>query len=179
WDRSASASGGFFGGGDHPEQGKFDAKREINYDGDVVLLIRPNPVLVIDEIGRVTQAVGVTVNGGLGVGADVSGAPISVDNIGNTLIAGTALFQANTPGMKDGQTAPDSKITGSMGTARVKTTYDTITIQNHSGEELRLNDIRPANPNATGQITLDAQKVTAEFDIADFPGPTAITVAND
>ncbi|HMC70475.1 MAG TPA: hypothetical protein VKJ07_15070, partial [Mycobacteriales bacterium] len=179
WDRSASADGGFFGGGSSPKQGDFHAKREINYDGDVVLLIRPNPVLVIDEIGRVIEAVGITVNGGQGVGADVSGAPISVDNIGNLNLAGSALFQANTPGAKDGQTAPDSKITGSMGTARVKTTYDAITIQNHSGEELRLNDIRPANPNATGQITLDAQKVTAEFDIADFAGPTDITVVND
>src|SRR5207253_10024318 len=34
WDRSASADGGFFGGGSSPKQGDFHAKREINYDGE-------------------------------------------------------------------------------------------------------------------------------------------------
>ncbi len=185
YDRSTRADSGALGGESDPEHGDFNAGRNIVYDGDVVMLIRPDPVLTIDEIGRVTEAVNITVNGGQGAGYDVNGtsspgsSPISVDNIGNLNVAGTALIQANSVAGRDGKTAPDSTISGSQGTARVKTTYDAITITNLSGEELRLNAIQPTNPNATGQVTLDAKTVTAEFDIADSSGPTDITVIND
>ena len=149
-----------------------------------MLLIRPNPVLYIDQDGRVIEALNITVDGGHGVGYDVNGTstpgshPISVDNIGNLDSAGSALIQANTVSSQDGKDAPNSTISGSNGTARVKTTYDAITITNLSGEELDLNNISPANPNATGQVTLDAQDVTAQFDIADAAGPTDLTIVN-
>jgi len=83
------------------------------------------------------------------------------------------------PALKDGNDAPDSAITGSTGTARVKTTYDAITITNLSGEELDLNSISPANPDATGLVTLDAQSVSAQFDVADAAGPTDLTIVNE
>ena len=181
YDRSARADSGFFGDESSPEGDDFNAGRDIRIDGDIVLLIRPDPVLSIDENGRVTEVVGgITVNGGHGLGYDVTAdGYVSVDNIGNLDVAGSALVQANTVASRDSEDAPDSTISGTTGTARVKTTYDAITISNLSGEELRLNNISPANPDATGLITLDAQVVTAEFDIADSSGPTDITVIND
>ena len=179
YDRSARADGGGFGSGDSDEDGDFNAGRDIVYDGDLVLLIRPDPVLFIDEDGRVIEAVNITVNGGQGKGYDVtSDGFVSVDDIGNLKAAGTALIQANSVGGQDGEDAPESTISGSQGTARVKTTFDAITITNLSGEELTLNDILPANPDASGKITLDAEDVTVEFDIADSSGPTNIKVDN-
>lgn len=66
-------------------------------------------VLAIDAAGVVTEAMHVTVNGGLGVGTTVSGSPISVDDVRDL----PADFAA------------------------------TVTITNHSSEELRLGDVVP------------------------------------
>ncbi|HUI48361.1 MAG TPA: hypothetical protein VL119_06675, partial [Acidimicrobiia bacterium] len=122
YDRSSDSGSGFFGSSDSSDNGDFNAKRDITYNGDIVLLIRPNPELSIDQDGRVIKAVGITVDGGHGVGYDVNGSstpgshPITIDPIGNLNVAGSALIQANTVGSQDGESAPDSTISGTQGT---------------------------------------------------------------
>ncbi|MCK7519068.1 MAG: hypothetical protein MZV64_15755 [Ignavibacteriales bacterium] len=79
--------------------------------GDIVL-IRPDPVLVIDEIGRVVEAVGgITVNGGNGLGYDTTlQGYVEIDDIGNSKIAGTAVIQANNLLIGTDRTAPESEV---------------------------------------------------------------------
>ena len=108
YSRDPSASAG--GTTDENEAGDFNAGRSIVFDGDIALLIRPNPELFIDEDGIILTAQNITVNNGKTVGDNVSGADISVDNIGNSSNAGTALLQANTVADQDGNSAPGSTI---------------------------------------------------------------------
>src|SRR5207248_681740 len=79
--------------GDTSEGGALNAQRDITIDADINLVAGPNPLLVIDAGGHIVRAVNVTVNGGLGEGATVTGSVISVDPIAN-LPAGHATISA-------------------------------------------------------------------------------------
>jgi hypothetical protein len=180
YDISRRRDIGEFGSRGGNENGDFNAAREIIFNGDIELSIPRDPELFIDASGNIVAARtrNVTVNGGQSTGA-VTGNTISVDNIVNTNPAGTALLQANNVADQDSKTAPASTISGTLGTIRVKTTYDLVTITNLSGKDLQINNISPANPGATGQVTLNAKNVTAQFGIADASGPTLITIDNN
>ncbi|MCK4660888.1 MAG: FG-GAP repeat protein, partial [Phycisphaerae bacterium] len=151
------------------------------FDADLILLNRPSPELLIDQDGRVIEAVNITVNNGLGQDLvnPLIGTTVSVDDISNAADPASATFSANVVGDKDGESAPEGEISGEDGTFRARTTYDAITITNLSNKDLVINDIDPANPNASPTVEFDAEDVSIEFDIAHDVGPTDIDIQND
>src|SRR5690606_25321802 len=102
YDRHASADVDVFGDASESEPGDFDARREIDWNGNVTFLARPAPELLIDSNGLIVTAENVTVNGGLGAGATVAGSTIAVDDIANN-DTGTAAFTVGTVADRDGK----------------------------------------------------------------------------
>ena len=91
--RVTNQSPATFDTGGTNQTGNFNAQRNVTLDGNISLLASPDPVLLIDGNGKIVQAVDITVNGGMGQGATVSGPVISVDPI-----TGSHLHLRNGPG---------------------------------------------------------------------------------
>ena len=117
-----------------------------------------------------------TVNGGLGEGALVSGDTVSVDTIVNDDPA-QARFEANTLGSADGNAAPEGTISGSLSTVRARGTYREVDITNLSDKDLVVNGIDVAT-KAAPAVTILADDVTLEFDIISDVAPTAVDILN-
>ena len=169
-----------FDSGGTNQTGNFNAQRNVTLDGNISLLASPDPVLLIDGNGKIVQAVDITVNGGLGQGATVSGPTISVDPItGAGSTSGTALVETNTLGSLDGITPPAGTVTGSGGIVNVRDTYNSITITNLSSMPLVLNGISVVTKPQGAGITIASQDSSGlTFAIAHDIGPTAISIQN-
>ena len=111
YDRHATADVDVFGSESTSEPGDFAARREIDWNGNVTFLGRPAPELLVDSNGLVVLADNVTVNGGLGVNATVTGGTITVDPIVNN-DSGTATFSVDTVSDRDGKSRAGGRIQG-------------------------------------------------------------------
>ncbi|NBP89233.1 MAG: hypothetical protein EBU59_12205, partial [Planctomycetia bacterium] len=82
---------------------------------------------------------------------------------------------------KDGLTAPTGKLTGNSGTFSSGTVLPSVTITNRSNNNLVLGDIDLANALAVPDVTLTAEEVSLEFDVASLApaGEMKILVANE
>ena len=66
YDKHANAHGGAFVGHHEPRDGDFNAYRRIYWETTTIMLGEPNPVLVVDQNGKITKLVNVTVKDELG-----------------------------------------------------------------------------------------------------------------
>ena len=176
YDRDARATLG-----KETESGEFNARRLIDFNGDMVLYSTTAPTLDIGQDGTVVTATGVTVNGGRGVGYVIpAGTTASVDSITGTFSGATVKFLTNDPGKQDDKEAPESQITGSTGTAQVLDVLREVTITNQSDRDIDIYGITSAN-NAKPDVTLDAKKVNLNFAIVGVSasGDTAININNN
>ena len=153
-DGQASTGGGFidFGGSGSGEP--TIAIRTIFWEADVILHAA-NPTLIVDAAGRIVKLYAVTVRDELnnlyGLGDVIPAGRIIVvaDIINNG--GGVATFFAN-------DIAPDSVLTGTLGSFRVQNTFDFVRLHNFSSRTMRVNAIQVANlanVGATVNLQLD------------------------
>ncbi|MGA7147432.1 MAG: hypothetical protein WBX17_02955, partial [Microbacterium sp.] len=181
---TSSRSGAAFDGGSQSSPESASTSRTIQWSADVILH-SPTPLLVIDEDGRVVELHGLTAsaNGStLTVGSLVaSGAIIEVAPIENDG-GGEARFIAN----HGSHPAVVQRVVydgvAHDGTWRIQSTFDSVTIHNHSDRELHIDRISVANLDANPAADVDIVSPDSEgfrFRIAKplFP-PTLIDIAN-
>ncbi|MDB5862130.1 MAG: repeat-containing protein, partial [Ramlibacter sp.] len=173
YERSLFTGVDVFGNKNPTVEGDFNARRSIEWNGDVILLAQKAPRLLVDANGLVVEAVDITVDGH-GQGYVVAGNTIVVDDIVNGSDAGQATFTVN-----DVVSAPAGVMSGSGGTVYTSTTFDKVSITNLSDKHLVLNDINVANPAARGSVTLAAQQVSLRFDVGNTGTAADIAVLND
>jgi large repetitive protein len=180
YDRSASADVDFLGSESTNESGDFDARREIDWNGNVTFLALPAPELLIDSNGLVVTADNVTVNGGMGAGGTVAGGTVSVDAIANN-DTGTASFSVGNVADRDGKAAPLGEIKGAGGTFSSGSMFPTVSITNKSNKQLVIGDISLANGSAQPDVTLSAQTVTLGFEVGNLApaGDTRVDIVNE
>ncbi len=146
--------------------GSINPQPILNWNGDAA--VQSDPVLVVNANGAITQAVGVSVNGGQTTG-NITGSTISVDPISNSDNLSNAITFS----------APGGVIEGS-GTLSAAAAFDTITITNYSNKILVINGIQTANPNVHPTLDLNAAS-TSGFTAAvdNTVPPTNVTIDDE
>jgi hypothetical protein len=164
YDRRATSDVAFLGGESEKREGDLNAFRSIDWNASVTLLagLADHPKLLVGADGAIVEAVGVTVNGGLGQGASIAGAAtVSVDAIANDRDdAGTADFVVNQVA-----NAPAGEIRGSTGSFSSASAFTRVEIENQFDAPLIINGIDVVSLDAKPAITLDAQTVSIQFDV--------------
>jgi hypothetical protein len=158
-----------FSGGDYHAAGS--PQRTIVFDADVTLL-SGKAELVVDANGIIASATNVSVNGGQTSGA-VAG-EISVDGIFNDS-PGHALFEVNALDLFNPGT-----IQGTQGTFTVRHTFEKVDIVNHSGQDMRINNLDPIDRDGVpfADVDINVDQNGLQFAIAHDFGPTDITIVN-
>jgi hypothetical protein len=175
--------------------GSMTLDRQISWDADVVLLSAPNPELTVEADGTVSRADNVTVNGGLGVGANVGlGGSFTVDPILNNH-PGRALFEANAVSnpfsdddiWDDYDFSQTSMVFGNDGTWYARRTFDRVELVNRSSNTMVVGDIRPIDRDGDpdGEVFINvndrnggAGKDPFNFRIVNQFEPTLITITS-
>jgi hypothetical protein len=160
------------------ESGQLNAKRTIDWNGDLAIVSAPNPKLFVDSTGKIVEAIGVTV-AGKGKDQFVTDPTVSVDPILNTTNNSSSITLTTSPQQtRDGQTSPLGVITGADGTVSVATAFQSVDITNESNKDLVINGIQPVNPNTVPTVRLVAPAPTYTFVVGVAIPPTDITIVN-
>ena len=198
YDKHANAHGGAFVGHHEPRDGDFNAYRRIYWETTTIMLGEPNPVLVVDQNGKITKLVNVTVKDELGnsyaldsiipVGREIHVGDIQYNS------SGFVRFRANKP-----TGAPDSEIWGNAGLFDFQETWDYVQILNSSDRKLVTHLIDVVNGANSAIIRIDVNHVpggvdspannqsisesgasgsTFEFDIVHSFVPTLVEIRN-
>ena len=120
------------------------------------LLGEPNPILRIDETGKIIQLVNVSflgANASKGLGDTVVGPTVELDDIIYDT-TGSVEFVATTLGDLDGddndKKSPNSDIWGNSGLFEMQRTWDFVLIENESAHDLTVNRIDGARMKNVG-----------------------------
>ena len=182
--RDADKDGGLFDDGDETTRGGDERSQDIDWRATVYLLGEPDPVLVIDEAGRVVRktrnvtvfaydaATGV-VSAPLVIGDLI--APSSYIVVGDLVLdeSGRAQFSASDDGA-----GTRSSMFGTGGVFYVQHTWDTVRIVNRSDRGIVLGDIDDVFAEATAFIAITTDDIPVTFDLRHAFGPTDLQVRN-
>lgn len=143
----------------------------INFDADVHILAGGNPVLEIDETGKIVQLEGVTVRDGNGnviaLGGTVATGSIYVDDILNDDPPGSIVMRAY-----GGATSGSSNI-------QFDATFDAVDIVNRSDKDLYLNDIEVYNTGTPPTITHQATVKNWTYNLSSNATTCGVNITND
>ncbi len=160
-----------------------NARREIYWEGHVILLGEPNPELEIDENGKIVKLTNIEfrgVNAGKEIGqtlwaADGSNPQVVLDDIIYDQ-AGRLTFFAN-----EVSDAPDGVIWGNHGLVDSQRTWDYVRIINRSAFGLVINHIDTSDGAAVVDIIVDDIRFTDPFpnNVSLDPGSPGVTFEFD
>ena len=173
WQNGTGANG--------EKSGALNARREIEWNGNLAIFSPQNPQLVVDANGMISTATNVTVDGQRR-GESVSGLTVSVDPIFNDAdLSGDITFTTSAQQTKEDQTSPGGIIIGTNGSISTGTAFTDVSITNNSDKHLVINGIQPVNPDATPTINLNVENVSGfDFTVGNTSiPPTDIVIINN
>ncbi len=145
YDRSPSRDGAAFDSGENESNGDPDFRRHIYWEATVTMLGEPNPVLTIDESGKIVAKVNVELENGrqlgytYGASEDIEVLDIDYDE------STSAEFFANIAGTwdddddryeLDGEAVPEGQIWGNAGLFVLQHTWDSVQLTNYSSRNM-------------------------------------------
>ncbi|WP_201742286.1 hypothetical protein [Mangrovicoccus ximenensis] len=170
FDRDPTRDGAAFDSGNTSQGGYATFQREIFWESTVKMLGEPNPLLIVDDTGKILQLRNIEFlggNAGKEVGQTLTGEIELADIVYDT--TGSAEFLATGGQSFDGLSTPTDQIWGNAGLFEIQRSWDSVYIENASALDLLVNRIDTLLDGS--DVLEDDDPADIEIKVTSVPGP--------